>query len=268
MNMLSDRLVGADLELRSGPKDPHKGPIRLEILLSSEEELSLFKDSYLPKLSGLLPIVSKVKVPKSIDSGDSGSREKLIEYLSTIPSQEEAIKYLRKLGFMFIAVDYAEDMKIFSENSKSLDIMREDNGRLCYMINRLKVSKTDPALDKFDPKLLFGFNLDSPDFGIKVILFDEVSKIEGIGWKNSKPIKPKFEFAKFPKYMVEEERLKFSKELRLLRDNPEREPSKFFKRWMHDVSFHDKDTILDRSFLEVVKKPKPVKKVKKLLQKR
>ena len=47
------------------------------------------------------------------------------------------------------------------------------------------------------------------------------------------------EFTKLPKYMLEEERIKFSTEQRQLLLNPEKKPSKFFMRWYRDVIFPD-----------------------------
>ena len=47
------------------------------------------------------------------------------------------------------------------------------------------------------------------------------------------------EFTKFPKWMLEEERLKFSAEQRQLLLNQEKKPSKFFMRWVDDVIFPD-----------------------------
>jgi hypothetical protein len=47
------------------------------------------------------------------------------------------------------------------------------------------------------------------------------------------------EFTKLPKYMREDERIKFSTEQRQLLLNPEKKPSKFFMRWVDDAIFPD-----------------------------
>ena len=47
------------------------------------------------------------------------------------------------------------------------------------------------------------------------------------------------EFTKLPKYMREDERIKFSTEQRQLLLNPEKKPSKFFMRWVDDAVFPD-----------------------------
>ena len=266
MNMQFDRLVAMDTELKSGPKEPHSGPIKLEILLSSEEELDLFLNSYLPKLSGRLPIVSKVKPPKAGDNldDDPDSRSKIVDHISSeeIGNQTEAVSYLRSLGFVFVTEDYMKDLGILTDVQMGIFLKLSNNG-YTFMVLRVKRSKTDPMLDKYDPKILFGFNLNEV-LPIKCIFFDELFSLDKS--VSEKKIKAKTEFAKFPPYMVEEERFKFSKELRLLRDNDEKQPSKFFLRWYNDVSFQGKDTFLEDRGKEV-KTAKVVKKVKKPLHK-
>ena len=54
-NPLSDRLVDACTEMYAGPKVQHKGPIRIEVTLVNQQDISQFKE-YLDKLSGNLPI--------------------------------------------------------------------------------------------------------------------------------------------------------------------------------------------------------------------
>ena len=52
---LSDRLVDAAAELYAGPKEKHKGPIRLEVTLTNSGDVESFKN-YLDQLVGNLPI--------------------------------------------------------------------------------------------------------------------------------------------------------------------------------------------------------------------
>ena len=51
----SDRLVDAYTELNTGPKEAHNGPIRIEITLTSSNEIANFK-AYLDRLTGILPL--------------------------------------------------------------------------------------------------------------------------------------------------------------------------------------------------------------------
>ena len=47
-------------------------------------------------------------------------------------------------------------------------------------------------------------------------------------------------FTKYPTYMREDERLKFSTEIRQLLNGQRKKPSTFFNRWIKDVRFPDK----------------------------
>ena len=50
---LSDRLVDAYIEMNSGPKVQHNGPIRVEVTLTNKQDIDNFKE-YLDRLSGTL----------------------------------------------------------------------------------------------------------------------------------------------------------------------------------------------------------------------
>ena len=61
----------------------------------------------------------------------------------------------------------------------------------------------------------------------------------------------KTEMAKFPDYMVLEEREKFRVELYKYRKSPDDwEFSKFFKRWAKDVDFKEKEYLLEKGILK------------------
>ena len=53
--IISDRLVDAYTELNAGPKAVHMGPVRVEITLTSQQDIDAFKN-YLDQLRGNLPL--------------------------------------------------------------------------------------------------------------------------------------------------------------------------------------------------------------------
>ena len=98
----------------------------------------------------------------------------------------------------------------------------------------------DPKADKFDPMVIFGFSiLGGPSKKIVPYLYKERKKpLRAQVGKNVISFS-QAEFTKLPKYMREDERIKFSTEQRQLLLNPEKKPSKFFMRWVDDAVFPD-----------------------------
>lgn len=70
---LSDRLVDAYTEMNSGPKVQHKGPIRVEVTLTNQQDVDNFK-SYLERLVGILPIKSP-SAGRGRPAGSSNNKE-------------------------------------------------------------------------------------------------------------------------------------------------------------------------------------------------
>lgn len=109
---LSDRLVDAYTEMNSGPKVQHNGPIRVEVTLTNKQDIDNFKE-YLDRLSGTLP----AKAPTAGRGRPAGTTVKNLEspredILADVEkmveegkSQQEIIKYLRELGFIFILTE-------------------------------------------------------------------------------------------------------------------------------------------------------------------
>ena len=243
----SDRLVDAYTELNTGPKLQHHGPVRIEVTLANTNDVNLFK-TYMDRLSGTLPL----KEPSAGRGRPAGSATKELEspreeilaevgnMVSSGKNQKEIIKYLRKLGFVFILT---EDFKVyfpeFEFNPKDIG-EPTDNGQylksLSWMVRQIKRAK-DPKADKFDPQIIFGFSiLEGPSKKIVPYLYKERKKP-----LKAEPVKKslsfsKVGFTKYPAFMLEDERLKFSTEIRQLLDNPEKKPSKFFLRWCSDVT--------------------------------
>lgn len=128
-NPLSDRLVDACTEMYAGPKVQHKGPIRIEVTLVNQQDISQFKE-YLDKLSGNLPIKESAGRgrPSNTQSKELESpREDILADVEKMvnegKSQQDIIKYLRDLGFVFILT---EDFLYHSRNLNSIRKMLEN----------------------------------------------------------------------------------------------------------------------------------------------
>lgn len=248
---LSDRLVDAYTEMNSGPKVQHKGPIRVEVTLTNQQDVDNFK-SYLERLVGILPIKNPT-AGRGRPAGSSNNKElesprediladveKMVEEGKT---QQEIIKYLRKLGFVFILTeDFLFHFPGFEFDTKDVGEPTENKqypNSFSWMARCIKRAK-DPKADKFDPMVIFGFSiLNGPSKKIIPYLYKERRKPMRTKVGKNTISFSQAEFTKLPKYMLEEERIKFSTEQRQLLLNPEKKPSKFFMRWYRDVTFPD-----------------------------
>jgi len=248
--VISDRLVDAQSEFYAGPKIQHKGPVRLEVTLTNNEDVNQFKD-YIDKLSGNLPLKQPSAGRGRPSSGQQiqieSPREDIFLKVESLAkegqTQTDIIKYLRDIGFVFILTedflyyfpDFEFDKKDIGEptdNKQYLDSMS-------WMVRCVKRGK-DPRTDKFDPMIIFGFNI-LREASNKVVpyLYKERKKPLRIEKGKKNLSFNMVEFTKFPKYMLEDERLKFSFEQRQLLTNSDKKPSKFFLRWYKDVIFPD-----------------------------
>ena len=248
--VINDRLVEATSEYYNGPKVQHKGPIRIEVTLTNNEDVENFK-KYLDQLIGNLPIKQPSAGrgrPSTTPQNDLKSpREDILikveDILNKGGSQKDIIKYLRDLGFVFILTeDFLHYFPDFQFNTKDIGESTENNQYLdsmSWMVRCIKRAK-DPQADKFDPMILFGFNILRPK-SKKVVpyLYKERQKPLRAVSEGTQLSFNTVEFTKFPKYMLEEERIKFSTEQRQLLQNTNKKPSKFFMRWEKDVIFPD-----------------------------
>ena len=247
---LSDRLVDAYTEMNSGPKVQHKGPIRVEVTLTNKQDVDNFKE-YLDRLIGVLP----AKAPTAGRGRPAGTMVKNLEspredILADVEkmveegkSQQEIIKYLRELGFVFILTeDFLYHFPGFEFDKKDVGEATDNKqypNSFSWMARCIKRAK-DPKADKFDPMVIFGFSiLGGPSKKIVPYLYKERKKpLRAQVGKNVISFS-QAEFTKLPKYMREDERIKFSTEQRQLLLNPEKKPSKFFMRWVDDAVFPD-----------------------------
>lgn len=245
----SDRLVDAYTELNAGPKEAHNGPIRIEITLTSSNEIANFK-AYLDRLTGSLPL----KVTGGRGRPATGSnvelenpREEILADITKMAeegkSQKDIIKYLRGLGFIFMLTeDFLQYFPEFPFNHKDVNNPHE-NGQylnsLSWMVRQIKQAKV-PKSDKFDPQLIFGFSIiNGPSKKVVPYMFKERKKPLRVNPAKKTLSFSTVGFTKYPTYMREDERLKFSTEIRQLLQGQRKKPSTFFNRWVKDVRFPD-----------------------------
>lgn len=236
--------------MNSGPKVQHNGPIRVEVTLTNKQDIDNFKE-YLDRLSGTLP----AKAPNVGRGRPAGSTTKELEsprediladvekMIEEGKSQQDIIKYLRGLGFVFILTeDFLFHFPGFEFNKKDVGEATDNKqypNSFSWMARCIKRAK-DPKADKFDPMVIFGFSiLGGPSKKIIPYLYKERKKpLRAQVGKNVISFS-QAEFTKLPKYMLESERIKFSTEQRQLLLSPEKKPSKFFLRWVNDAIFPD-----------------------------
>lgn len=250
-NHLSDRLVEQDTELYKGPKETHEGPIKIEVCLFEQSDIEQFV-KYLYQLQGSIPMEQRVPGkrgrPKLKDSLNETNQEAFLENLTSsiangdLTSQEELIEYLREQGFKFLTMDYIQDLGL------NFPVEEEHEEGFQWMMPCLKTAK-DPANDKFDPKIAFGFRVlgNKKIKKVPVYLFNEVQDVLELPWEkeNSYNIH-KTDMAKFPPYMTMEERESFRKSLRDMQRDPEMPLPRIIKRWYQDVEFAQKEEIKSR----------------------
>lgn len=258
---ISDRLVDAYTEFNMGPKIQHDGPIRIEVTLESKNDINSFKE-YIDRLSGTLPIKemsSRGRPSNTTNKELESPREDILLQIENMikegKSQGDLVKYLRELGFVFILTEeFKFHFPDFEFDKKDVG-KPNDNGQypdsFSWMVRQIKKAK-DPKADKYDPQIIFGFSiLKGPSRKVVPYLYKERKKPLKCENNSSNNLSfSKVGFTKYPAFMIESERLKFSTEIRQLLDNPEKKPSKFFLRWFKDVTFPD--TIKDK-MMEIYK---------------
>lgn len=256
--VLDDRMVDQYTELINGPKKTHDGPLRVELTLMNQQDIDLFKE-YLDKLKGKLPIkeMQTRGRPSTQSLSIESPREDILVNVEKIEDQDEVIKYLRDLGFVFLLTeDFKEYFPEFEFDDK--DIGKPNNSgqyldSLSWMVRCIKRAK-DPKSDKYDKMIIFGFSLiNGRSKKVVPYLYGERKKPLRIPVKDNTAISfsKVTELTKFPVYMVEAERLKFSTEMRKLMYSEDLKPSKFFLRWYRDVKFSDEN---QKKINEIVKR--------------
>lgn len=245
--VISDRLVEQKLELTSGPKATHSGPLSLEINLATVEDI----DSvvlYLQKLKGSLPLetaIAKKKAVKVDQFQDDNTLEDLLEKLKSFETQEELISYLRECNFRALSPNHISDITM--DMPEKPIVIKEKHSNLVFFARLAKEAK-DPRNDKWDFRLAVGIDLNAKESN-KVIYYlwgKSHSKADIKGGKEGlRTYKPKEFTMTFPEFMDYEMRTKFRQEHRKWAtatnygQNPENyELSKFYRKWSPYVKIH------------------------------
>lgn len=239
---ISDRLVDQKTEFYQGPKEKHLGPMRVEFSLSDRSDIPGAIE-YLNKLALDMPIEKKeTKGPGRPKSSETfipdNSREILIEEsFKNSKDQDAFIKLLRE-QHDFIFMDSDRLKMLIPETYTIKERYLEKYQWLVRCTKRAK----DPRNDKFDLALLIGIViLPESDRTNKMVIY-----LNGEFYKTLKLEVPKnaitfkqTNLIKYPHYMTYEEREKWGIEHRLLLQNVDKKPSKFYVRWAKDVQVGD-----------------------------
>lgn len=255
--VIDDRMVDQYIELTQGPKKIHDGPLKVELTLTNQQDIDLFKE-YIDRLKGKLPIkeIQSRGRPSTQSNNLESPREDILAQVENIKDQGEAIKYLRGLGFVFLLT---EDFKTYFPEFEfeDRDIGKPNNSgqypdSCCWMVRCIKRAK-DPKSDKYDKMIIFGFYLLKNRNKVVPYLYGERKKPLRISIKDNTTVSfsKVTELTKFPVYMTEEERLKFSTEMRQLMLSSDKKPSKFFLRWYRDVKFSEEN---QKKINEIIKR--------------
>lgn len=241
----SDRMVKQGPEFYNGPKESHNGPLRIEFTLEDKDDV-MGAVEYLRRISGDLPLkvkgtttsTSKKSSPgEDNDNVFDNNKERIINDLleEHKDNQDNIIKALREMGFIFITSDF---LKFCVPDSYEIKNIHKEKYQ--WLIRRTKEAK-DPKNDKYDPQVLLGISIMSKrSERILTYFYGEHKGSVRATIPEKKPMKlAKTNLMKFPHYMNEEERLKYGQEHRLLFNNPEKKPSKFYMRWFKDVTVGD-----------------------------
>lgn len=231
---ISDRLVVQDTEFMVGPKEVHKGAMRIEFNLHTQDDVSKCK-AYLDKLMGDIPLAAKKtgagRPSKSAVSQEVDFSASISQLLNECKTQDELMAGLREAGFTFLSSQYIDQLK---ESGKiKWNWKDEKHQSYQFMVPQLKRAK-NPMSDRYDFTVAVGFKLTKETPGILIYELGSLEKRVKIGWKVfSAPRLKKAGMTVFPKFMTDEDRDRY----RLIeRKNLEKieltkPESKFFERW-------------------------------------
>lgn len=244
LRVISDRLVDQSIEFMQGAKVKHTDPIKLEVVLTSKNDIDSLK-TYLDQLAGNLPIkeIGTRGRPASTSTKELKSpREDIyqkVEEIAKSENQDAVIKHLRDLGFVFLLTEdflhYFPDFPFREKDLGKANRNRQYPESYQWLVRRIKMSK-DPKADKYDPQIIFGFKMlnNRSDRFVGYLYKEFKGRLKSPIPDKTKLTFASFEMAKLPSFMLEEERLKWSTEMRALMMDKNKKPSKFFLRWAAD----------------------------------
>lgn len=235
--LLEDKSYKQSSELKTGPKENHEGPLKVEFTLEDREDIELAL-AYMKRLSGILPIEGKSKKEKPLKKLKDGEYDpmEVIKFITTEEkiNQDTLIKHLRSIGFVFTTRDLLECFEPFQNIIET----SPENDKYQYMVRLIKESKSNPMMDKYDPRLIIGIKIYGKRKDLISIYYNG-EYYDSVDIKVPKSASEVFENQKlfiFPEYMTEKDKEKFRKEYRKMENDQALEPSEFFIRWVKWVS--------------------------------
>lgn len=228
-NMLEDRLLVQLPELLAGPKETHKGPLKIEVCLFNHHDVDRFVE-YLHRLQGNLPLREKgERKIKKQKQEKSSPNEVFIDNLKMVTEASEFNTLLKDYGFVYSTRQLVEDLNLPVAYPKDVDL--EDYRLLIRLVKKSK----NPLNHKYDCSLII--LVEKHGDGIIAVLLGESVVIKSVENLNKQSVKvPKSMDTVFPHFMTLEERNKFRVEKAKLVENPDKAPSNFYRRWVHYVA--------------------------------
>jgi hypothetical protein len=252
-NQLHDKLIAQDLELKIGPKESHKGPLKIEACLFEPEDVKSFIE-YLLRLQGHIPLVTRGKRGRKKTRPDSDSTnfaDTLIDSIVDITDADELFDILQKEGFIFSSYQLLKDLGLPVNLPE--EYTDPDDYRILIRLTR---KAKNPLNDQYDPTLLLAVSRIKDESKVLIFQFNKlVETMEMDNLKSSKIKVPNSNLTKFPHFMTQEERNKFRVEKEKLIKESERDPSKFYKRWVHMVADENKGKGIEFPRIDTIPKP-------------
>ena len=229
--VLTDRLVEQLTELQTGPKDKHQGHITLELTLQAPEDIALFK-TYIDQLAGNLPLKSEHAVSKT--TGKVNPYKEIYQDIRSKESMEAVIDYLMSLDFRFVTKQFIEERIQLHKLDPKYDSLPDT---VQYLVRLSRVAK-DPTNDKYDFNLIFGINIYKQKD--KVFIYRDGERFKRLtrSWDNHQAnMKTKKVPLVFPKFMTIEERIKWRKIAKYLKDDKpvSQKDNLFYERYKPDI---------------------------------
>jgi len=228
-NQISDRLVAQDVEFRSGPKEVHLSPLRIELSLFDREDL-VGALEYLNRLSSMLPLEKPKGVRGRKPTGRKvplDNRQDLAKALSATKDPKEFIKIAREHGFVASTPAYLKDLGYQIKIPALVS-----NERWTMMVMLTKKAK-NPLNSKYDPITLIFVREDKAIISIDGEVASKIALSSSVGDRVVVPAKAKM---KFPHFLTLEERNQFRLDMDKLKDDPQEKPTRLYVRWVHDVA--------------------------------
>ena len=244
-------MVGQDIEFKKGPSETHINPMRIEVSLFDQGDVTSFKD-YLDRLVGNLPI-EKPKGSRGRKPGKvkTGSRELILEGVKKIleiDNKEQMLKMLQEADFVAITLPFLKDMGYKIVLPKRMII---GEGKWVFMVRLIKKAK-NPLNSKYDPLVLVGFKEDKAYLSSdgEVIFTHDLPKNLQSSIKT--PAKAKMKFMNF---LTLDERNQFRVDMEKLKTNPDTKPTRLYSRWVHDLAELNKELGIEFPLIETIPNP-------------